>query len=67
MGAVLDEVPVVEDVDVVGVADAGHAVGDQDDGSVRCGEAADAVEGFDLGFGVEGGCWLVDDEEAVRL
>jgi hypothetical protein len=35
--------------------------------AVGGGEAADAVEGFDLGFGVEGGGGLVDDEQAVGL
>ena len=31
------------------------------------GEPADAVEGFDLGFRVEGGGWFIHDEDAVRL
>ncbi|MFJ4122132.1 hypothetical protein ACIP3U_12460 [[Kitasatospora] papulosa] len=67
MRAVLGEAPLVEDVDVVGMADAGHAVGDQDNDPVRGGEAADAVEGSDLGFGVERGGRLVDDEDAVLV
>jgi len=55
VASVFDESSVVQDVNAVGVADAGHAVGDQDDGPVRGGEPADAVEGGDLGFRVEGG------------
>ncbi len=62
--ALLDEPSVVQDVDAVGVADAGHAVGDQDDGPVRGGEPADAVEGLDLRLRVERGGGLVHDEHA---
>lgn len=54
VAAVLDEPSVVQDMDAVGVPDTGHAVGDQDDGAVRRGEPADAVEGRDLGFRVKG-------------
>nr|WP_062341463.1 hypothetical protein [Herbidospora sakaeratensis] len=34
MGALLDDQAVVQDVDAVGVADAGQAVGDEEDGPV---------------------------------
>ncbi|MFI6360988.1 hypothetical protein ACIBJF_52915 [Streptomyces sp. NPDC050743] len=43
MATVFDEPSVVQDVDAVGVADPGHAVGDQDDGPVRSGDPSAAV------------------------
>jgi hypothetical protein len=53
----------VEDVDEVGVADGGHAVGDQDDGLPGVGQGTDLVEDALFGLGIQGGSGFVDDQD----
>lgn len=60
--ALVGDQAAVEDVDAVGGADAGEAVGDEQDGAVPAQLADEGEQGL-FGAGVEGGGRLVGDEE----
>jgi hypothetical protein len=62
VGARFHQPALVEDVDVVDVADGGQAVRDDDDGGLAL-EGVDAALDEALGFGVEGAGGLVQDEQ----
>lgn len=53
-GAGLNQAPLVEDVNEVGVADRGELVGDQYDGLAASGQPADLLEDLQFGLGAEG-------------
>ena len=61
MGALFDDVAVVEDDDTVGIADGAETVGD-DKGSTALHQRVHASLYKPFRTGVDGGCGLVEDE-----
>src|SRR5690349_703786 len=67
MRALLRDPSFVQEIDAVGVADAGQAVGDQDDGAA-VGDAPQRLVDRVLGFGVERrGRFVPDQERSVAV
>src|ERR1039458_1148897 len=62
VGAVFDDVSVVEDGDAVGVAHGGDAVGDED-GGASLHELAQAVEDLVLGVGIDAGESVIEHQD----
>ncbi len=63
VGAAFDDASLLDDEDLVGAADRGEAVGD-DEGRPSLHEVAEAVLNHGLGLGVEGAGSLIEDEDA---
>lgn len=62
MGARLDEPPLPEDEDAVGISEGGKTVGDRDGGAPRR-ESVQRLLDIFLGFGVERGGGLIKDQD----
>ena len=62
VGALLDDASVVEDDDLVGIADGGEAVGNDESGAPLHDAVHAALDEL-LGTGVDGGGCLVEDKD----